>query len=126
MSGGSYDYLCRRVAEGELDAFSRWAGALAEDLKSLSQSIRSGEVTVWDGAERQHYPYPSSELSADAVDDVRRNVVAVAARIAALQVEVRALEDVCHDVEWWQSGDYGPDQATDACVAFVALQRGQR
>lgn len=120
MSGGSYDYLCHKMDRGEIDPFEQWAGQLDDDLRQLAAELRSGEVSTYVNHELVSHPDPGG--AAEAADAARDRVASMRARIASLQADVRALASLCHDVEWWRSGDYGADQAAEACVA-LALKR---
>jgi hypothetical protein len=107
---------------GEIDAFQRWAESLAEDLGELARKLRAGEVKRYVNGEWQ--PHPDPHGAAESVDSARHRVVSMHSRIAILQQDIRALASLAHGVEWWQSGDYGPDQVVEACLALA--QRGGR
>jgi hypothetical protein len=120
MSGGSYDYLSGKLRDGELDAFSRWASQLDEDLAETAQKLRLGLVEVYENGRR---PYPAPAVAATAVDEARQECADMAAEVARLREKLQRIADVAHACEWSRSGDTGADHVADACLAFVGLTR---
>jgi len=100
MSGGSYDYFYSR-APGQLDD-------IATTLISMSE--RCADTGAW-GRE-----------GADAADlaKVSSHLVMLSLKARALAVEMREAEQILHDVEWWRSGDSGPDEVVKSYLKMKA------
>ena len=105
MSGGALEYV-----SGEI-------GCALDELES------------WTVAPNPDAPMTRGEWpeARDEVERRRRQVAAEpevrGALIAALPL-LRAAQEALHDVEWWLSGDYGPERAVAALRAVVA-SRGE-
>jgi hypothetical protein len=95
MSGGSFNYLWCHVngLEGQ-------RGDIEEMARVLEEFDHDGVTGM---------------LAARATRDVLR-LLDGAERIA------RQLAEVWHDVEWWQSCDYGPDSVADELRKFTYPQ----
>lgn len=91
MSGGSYDYLCWHTEPSELGSRFEQIEQMAADLDKLGPEALAASTATY------------------RVADLLRQASALA----------KSLEDVWHDVEWWQSCDYSEDDARDTAAAYV-------
>lgn len=95
MSGGSYNYLCRKAAHGLLTEAAGF-----EDLVDITARL--------------------NELGyADVAADAQAVIDAVLAQERALQ----RLSDVFQAVEWHDSADWGASQVRDAVAAYRESRR---
>jgi hypothetical protein len=96
VSGGSYDYLFLADHLEELVGKRNHLEAMADLLEGVE----------WGGVAARH----TRELVAllDSTDAAIRDAV------------TNRLGDVWHAAEWWQSSDYGEDQAREAAAAYAA------
>jgi hypothetical protein len=94
MSGGSYDYACYKVSQ------------FADDLEVHERKVPEYEADwqVYNKAERR---WMTPEESAPVIARVRG--------LRAWFVEhLRLVSQAMHDIEWVDSGDYGPGDEVDA------------
>jgi hypothetical protein len=122
VSGGSYDYLYSKLEAGEVDAFEQWASQLDEDLAETAEKLRAGAVEVY-VPNRQ--PYPSPAVAALAVDEARKQCAAMSLEVAVLRAKFARLAGIARACEWSRSGDTGPDDVADACLALAGLARAK-
>jgi hypothetical protein len=90
MSGGSYNYLTHAYDLEDILAKRIDLREMAERLEGLSE-----------------LEFPGATAAAASTRDLllRLEMWETHAR-----THIALLKDVWHDVEWWDSGDYGPDQ----------------
>lgn len=93
MSGGSYDYLCHVTDLADLLAKVPELGLMADRLEGLDEAQFPGASAA-------------GRLTRELLLMIR--LWESHARGTAL-----LLAEVWHDVEWWDSGDYGPDQVRE-------------
>jgi hypothetical protein len=89
MSGGSYDYFYTRAPES--------LQRIASDLHCMAAQCT--DPTGW-GREG----VDTNELAA-----VGAYLGALALKVDGIALAVGKLERVTHDIEWWRSGDSGPE-----------------
>lgn len=94
MSGGSYDYFYRDASEN----VERVASTL-DDM-----AARCIDPTGW-GREG----VDGAELAA-----VGAYLGALALKARGVALALSKLEQVTHDIEWWQSGDTGPERVVES------------
>jgi hypothetical protein len=99
VSGGSFDYLFLMADDAAELAKQRDRGNLAAIAK-LMEGMTDGKLAA------RH----------------TRAVIDLLAAAERLGVQLR---DVWHDVEWWQSADYGPAQVRDALTAYNDQHGGE-
>lgn len=99
MSGGSYDYFSSRATEE--------VRRIASDLARMS--ARCTDPTAWgrDGVD----PHDLAAIGA--------YLGALALKTEGLAMALSKLEKVTHDIEWWQSGDSGPERVVESFKAAV-------
>jgi hypothetical protein len=85
MSGGSYNYLCFADTAGDVLNHSEFHNML-ERLRGL--------------------PYAKSAV---------REMESILELKAKLEQKCRLLNDVWHDVEWWDSADSGEAEVKESC-----------
>jgi len=90
MSGGSYNYLYSSFDLEDMLAKRRDLEMMAERLEGLSE-----------------IEFPGSTAAAVMTRDLLLKLKMWDTHATA---HVALLKDVWHDVEWWDSGDYGADQ----------------
>jgi hypothetical protein len=121
VSGGSYDYMYIEMNDGGTDRFIQHYDAFLADLEKLNQLlIPNSQIRNYEGAEPEYYKDAGAAIIAvpaaiQAVKDLKQHV-------AALQDSIRKLAGMAHDIEWWQSGDYGAAGAADGCVDWLKHQ----
>ena len=101
MSGGSYDYAYRRI-----DELERWVST----LRGMAADCRKWAARL----DQMWVSEAKADRPATDEDRARTLVPAIRLELAADELEqairrVRDLEQTMHDVEWIESGDYGPD-----------------
>jgi hypothetical protein len=89
MSGGSYDYFYARAPE----ALHR----IATDLAGMAD--RCTDPDAW-GRE---------DVDPNDLAAVGAYLGALGLKVEGLAIAMQKLEQVTKDVEWWESGDTGPD-----------------
>jgi hypothetical protein len=94
MSGGSYDYFFSRAPE----ALQR----IASDLSGMSERCTDPEA------------WGRDEVDVNDLAAVGAHLGALALKIEGLAIALSKLEQVTKDVEWWQSGDTGPDRVVES------------
>lgn len=98
MSGGSFNYLCHKDAEGIM------ASGMS-DLRDMAEAL----------ADLGHYAKDPAERTATLlarIEEVQRE----------LDAEVQTLAPVWHALEWWRSCDWGSDQFWIAVGEWRAIQ----
>lgn len=119
MSGGSFDYVFSKMQDGDLDDFARHAEAMIVEIEKVAQAIRNGERIKYNGQLRAHVTYPRDTEASIAMAAVASRLhVALGAIITARSI-VCELAEVAHAVEWCASGDTGPDDVADKCIAWM-------
>lgn len=102
MSGGRYDYICDKIT------------TLADDLEAeleRTPAEPSSGARVWS---REHRAWVEGEEAAAILRSVD-------AERAWLVTVLRAVARAAHDVEWVDSGDYGPGDEVEAIRAVRAV-----
>ena len=95
MSGGSFDYFYSR-APGDI-------ARIASDLEDMaSRCANPGE---WGGP---------TDVDRDELAAVGEYLGALAIKARGLGIALNRLEQVTHDIEWWQSGDTGPERVVES------------
>ena len=89
MSGGSYNYLCDKARWGEVVDIPADLDEMAERLAGL--------------------PY-AAKAAADTA--------AVIETLRTAQEQAKELADVWHAIEWWDSNDWGEDQAAKVIAGY--------
>lgn len=92
MSGGSFDNLWLWDVRG------RGLSSCDSNLLRMAQTLEG---------------LPDAAVAAEQT----RRVIRL---LAAAEAVAESLSVVWHDVEWWYSGDYGADQAMEACLEYSA------
>ena len=97
MSGGSFNYVCHKLAMGEVAEVA----AARYDLRQMADAMAA-----------EGYPEAAAPLAA------------IVARIDALDAWAQGLTrdgiyDLTKAFEWWQSGDYGKDAFERALAAYL-------
>ena len=126
MSGGSFDYFYRRLADGEFQVNAWQLEGLVDSLKQYIEGVYS------DGSPRDHDTHDGSwrPFNDDERARFRRDgAVALAAfeRLNALLAEAKlvaaSLEDVAQSIEWSDSGDTCADDVLRAVSKFAEANR---
>ena len=102
MSGGRYGYICHQIT------------TLADDLESELQRTPaepSPRARVWSQERRAWIEGQAAAAVLRSVDAERAWLVTV----------LRAVARAAHDVEWVDSGDYGPGDEVEAIRAVRAV-----
>lgn len=122
MSGGSYGYAYSKLEEGDVQVVLRVAPDMIAKIDDLLRILSAGEVLSVDGTRMA-----ATELRVAALGHARARLqdalttAEIASRAAA---EVGGCNSIAHDLEWWQSGDYGPSQVVDGAVERLCKMLG--
>lgn len=103
MSGGSYDYFYSRAP----DALS----SIASDLTAMSE--RCFDRTAWG----------RDEVDPNELEAVGAYLAALAIKVDGVAIALKKLKEVTHDIEWWQSGDTGPERVIESFKAAICAGR---
>lgn len=117
MSGGSYDYAYTKIREGlnswpaTLEDMAKRCREYAADTptKSVVKAIQDPNRDPKWGKEYEDVPLTLEDRARIMVKALRLERAAKKIREAADAVDDE-LEKIMHDVEWVESGDYGPAQ----------------
>ena len=106
MSGGSYNYVYRRI-----DEIDHWASTL-EEMAADCKRYAAETKTVDSGSDEHHCV---TYRDADDIDRAQWLAHALrlenaAEKIGLAAVAVHEVKELMHDVEWVESGDYHPCQ----------------
>lgn len=93
MSGGSYNYLSSALDLEDLLSHMEELEQMANRLESLSE-----------------VEFPGAHAAGVMT---RELLIKMNLWITHSIITARLLRGVWHDVEWWDSGDYGPDQVRE-------------
>jgi hypothetical protein len=99
VSGGSYNYLTHVLDLEDLLQKRIELGEMAERLEGLDEAS-----------------FPGAEIAAQ---ETRELEVLLRRWERHAETRIRLLKDVWHDVEWWDSNDYGPDQVKQGLRKLV-------
>lgn len=99
MSGGSYNYLTHILDLDDLLSKRIELKEMAERLEGLD--------------ERE---FPGSTAAAQAT---RELLILVNAWETHAETHIGLLRGVWHDIEWWDSNDYGADQVKEGLLKFL-------
>lgn len=105
MSGGSYNYFYSRAPD-ELRS-------VASNLSGMSQRCTDPEAWGRDKVD-------PNDLAA-----VGAYLGALALKVEGLALALEKLKDVTHDIEWWESGDTGPDRVVESFKRIVPQGGGE-
>lgn len=103
MSGGSYNYLTGALDLEDLIHKQRDLEAMANRLETLSE-----------------IEFPGSTAAARLTRDLLLKLQLWDAHASAT---ISLVSGVWHDVEWWDSNDYGPDQVRDGLQKFLTGEK---
>lgn len=133
MSGGSYNYLCYKMEEGDgLTEFFEYRHQVIDDLKELlaaveaRQDVNNRPIERWDRATEKWVAMTDDERSRFlvAIGAALACVESMAKRVEAVQADMRGLAAVMHALEWKRSGDWGVDNAAAACLSWMMKKLG--
>lgn len=93
MSGGSYNYLTGVMDLEDLLHKRIELREMAERLEGLSED-----------------EFPGAKIAAR---ETRELEILLRRWETHAETRIGLLKDVWHDIEWWDSNDYGPDQVKD-------------
>lgn len=124
MSGGSFDYLYRKMEDGDAQAFLSametsdydplGERGLLHYLDRALERLRRGEPVAWNG--NDYVPHPEPERAIAAVEKMRARFVAAREEALRLKGTLTALAPVAHLIEWWASGDTEADDLIEECM----------
>lgn len=112
MSGGSFNYLCVKSAEEIL--------ANPDSLFEMAEWLNT------------HYPKSWAALNTNLVvtriKEIQTELDIFTTKMQDLQPDamVNKLSDVWHDIEWFESNDYGKDRVEAAIQEYDDLIKKQR
>jgi hypothetical protein len=99
VSGGSYNYLT-----GVMDLEDLLHKRI--DLKDMAERLEGLDESE----------FPGSTAAAQATRELQ---VLLTAWETHAETRIGLLKGVWHDVEWWDSNDYGPDQVKTGLLKFL-------
>lgn len=99
MSGGSYNYLAHAQDLEDLLGKRQELEWMAERLEGLSE-----------------VEFPGATAAAEST---RALILKIKVWESNAITHAKFLSEVWHDVEWWDSGDYGPDQVRAGLAKLV-------
>ncbi len=103
MSGGSFDYVCFDMQDGNVDRF----GSYAEDLAKHLDALATEPLDYYD---TECHKRELTDEEQEAVKEAASSLRAAKKRLDEVVEEVRKLSELAHDIEWWRSCDYGAYQ----------------
>lgn len=122
MSGGSFDYVCYKMDDGELDAFARWAEGLIAEIEATAAKVIAGEPIHYDQGLRTYVPHPRTAEASVALPAAAARFRAALVAVEDARAIVRELSRIAYAIEWCASGDTGPDHVADECIAWMAAR----
>lgn len=126
MSGGSFDYFYRRLADGEFQVNAWQLEGLVDSLRQYIEGVYSdgtlSECETHDGSWRRFNDDERARFRRDGAV-----VLAAFKRLNALLAEAKlvaaSLEDVAHSIEWSDSGDTCAEDVLEAVSKFAEENR---
>lgn len=119
MSGGSFDYVCYKMADGKLDDFAVHAAALIAEIEKVAAKVSAGEPIYYDQGLKTSVPYPRTDEASVALLAAAARFRAALVAVEAARAIVREISCIAHAIEWSESGDTGPDDVADECIAWM-------
>ncbi len=126
MSGGSFDYLYRKMEDGDALAF-RYAmeeekddyfqkGLLARMDEAIKALVDGDDDAYYDRETRKFMPHPRPGEAIAAVAKMRARFVAAKQDAERLKETLAALAPTARAIEWWASGDTGVYDFIEECM----------
>jgi hypothetical protein len=107
MSGGSYDYLYSRAPE-ELRNMARSLDRMADQCDERAGG--GPDVSYVPNASHPlGQPYVKKLVDVSALAEVAKYLRVMSFKISRQASVLETWSEVLHDIEWWCSGDTGPD-----------------
>lgn len=123
MSGGSFNYLYRRMSDGDVDGFAQHVDRMVEVLERTALRLEEGKVLTFTMSRPLHHPFPEPERTLVVVRDAIAKFREAATVVRVASEQVRPLADIAQAIEWTVSGDSGDDDIVAECRVLAGMSR---